>query len=116
MELAKDRSLQNEAKLAFKRLREEFIKSKLEEYADDPKKFWKELANVIPGNKGKNSCTFNLKTDNHEEPSNNVAASYVIDYFATIGQKLADKIDDQTNTEISFLKMWLDTIFQICQN
>ena len=102
--ILKAKSLRNEAKLAFKTIREEFIKSKLEEYADDPKKFWKELANVIPGNKSQNSCTFNLKTDNHEALSNAVAASYVNDYFATIGQKLADKIDDPTNTEITFLE------------
>ena len=50
------KSLRNEAKITFKRIREEFIKAKLEEHANDPKKFWKELANVVPGNKNLGNC------------------------------------------------------------
>ena len=101
--IQKAKYLRNEAKLAFKRIRDEFIKSKLEEHINDPKKFWKALANVIPGNKDLNNCTFNLRDDDSEALSNDVAASYVNEYFATIGQKLAVKIGDPTHTELPVL-------------
>ena len=42
------KALRNEAKSAFKRAKEEFVKSRLEEHQDNPKEFWQELANVIP--------------------------------------------------------------------
>ena len=97
------KNLRNEAKIAFKRLREKFIKSKLEEYEDDPKKFWSELAKVIPGNKGQTSSNFNLRDENFNVLSKDAAASYVNNYFATIGQSLARKIDDPTPNELQVL-------------
>ena len=60
------KSLQNEAKIAFKTIREEFIKAKLDEHKDDPKKFWNELSNVIPGNKCKSNEIYNLIDANSE--------------------------------------------------
>ena len=42
------KALRNEAKSAFKRVKEELVKSRLEEHQDNPKKFRQELANVIP--------------------------------------------------------------------
>ena len=47
--LHKARSLRNEAKLAFKRIREEYIKARLEEHMDEPKKFWRDVEYVFPG-------------------------------------------------------------------
>ena len=38
MNIGRAKTLRNEAKIAFKTIREEYIKSKLEEYKDDPKK------------------------------------------------------------------------------
>ena len=94
------KTLRNEAKIAFKRIREEFIKSKLEEHANDPKKFWNELGNVIPGNKSQNSSTFNLFDENSQALSKDVAANYVNDFFATIGQRLATNIDDPSEADL----------------
>ena len=90
------KTLRNTAKLAYRRTREDFIKSKLEEHANDPKKFWNELANVIPGNKNLNNSVFNLLDENSQALSKDVAATYVNNFIATIGQKLAEKIDDRT--------------------
>ena len=97
------KSLRNEAKLAFKSIREEFIKSKLDEFKDDPKKFWNELSNVIPGNKCKNNQVFNLMDSNSEALSNDVASTYVNNYFATIGGTLAADIDAINQNEQTFL-------------
>ena len=94
------RTLRNEAKIAFRRIREDFIKSKLEEHQNDPKRFWNELANVILGNKDQNSSTFNLLDDNSQALSKDVAANYVNNFFATIGQSLAGKIEDPTVNDL----------------
>ena len=101
--ITRAKALCNEAKLAFKRIREEFIKSKLEEHMNDPKKFWNEVANVIPGNTNLNNSTFNLLDDNSQALSKDVAATYVNNFFATIGHTLANNIDDPSPNELPVL-------------
>ena len=83
------KALRNEAKIAFKSIQEEYIKAKLDEFKDDPKKFWSELNNVIPENKCKSNEVFNLLDKNSKALSNDVASTYVNDYFSTIGSTLA---------------------------
>ena len=97
------KSLRNEAKLAFKSIREEYIKAKLEEFKDDPKKFWNKLNNVIPGNKSRTNEVFNIIDENSEALSNDVASTYVNNYFATIGGTLAGDIGPITHTVQQFL-------------
>ena len=109
--ILKAKSLRNEAKVASKRIREEFIKSKLEEHEDDPKKFWNEFANVILGNKSRSGSTFNIMDENLQVLSNNAVAPHVNDYFATIGQKLANKIDDPSREEFEVLNDILNQNF-----
>ena len=101
--ITRAKALRNEAKLALKTIREEFIKSKLEELKDDPKKFWNELSNVIPGNKCKNNEVFNLVDTNSEALSNDVASTYVNNYFSTIGNTLAADIGTIDLVEQAFL-------------
>ena len=57
--ITKAKALRNEAKIAFKSIREDYIKTKLEEFKDDPKKFWSELNNisVVCGPKGYKTLT-----------------------------------------------------------
>ena len=97
------KSLRNEAKIAFKTIREEFIKAKLDEHKDDPKKFWNELSNVIPGNKCKSNEVYNLIDTNSEALSNDVAPTYVNNYFSTIGGVLAEDIGTIDPNEQAFL-------------
>ena len=97
------KALRNEAKAAFKLVKEEYIKAKLEEFKDDPKKFWNELKNVIPGNKCKSNEVFNLVDSNSMALSNDVASTYVNNYFSTIGRTLAVEIGDLTPNENAFL-------------
>ena len=101
--IAKAKSLRNEAKIAFKTIREEYIKSKLEEFKGDPKKFWNELNNVIPGNKCRSNEVFNLLDSNSTALSNDVAATYVNTYFSTIGSALAANIGKLNLDEQNFL-------------
>ena len=110
--ITRAKALCNEAKLAFKRIREEFIKSKLEEHMNDPKKFWNEVANVIPGNTNLNNSTFNLLDDNSQALSKDVAATYVNNFFGTIGHTLANNIDDPSPNELPVLDTLLRKNFQ----
>ena len=98
------KTLRNEAKIAFKLVREEYIKSKLEEFKDDPKKFWNELNNVIPVNKCKTNDIFNLVDGNSEALSNDVTSTYVNNYFSTIGSSLAAEIGNINQNDINFLR------------
>ena len=97
------KALRNEAKIAFKSIREEYIKAKLDEFKDDPKKLWSEFNNVIPGNKCKSNEVFNLLDTNSKALSNDVASSYVNHYFSTIGSTLAAGIGTINQTEQLFL-------------
>ena len=97
------KTLRNEAKTAFKSIREEYIKAKLDEFKDDPKKFWNGLNNVIPGNKCKSNEVFNLLDMNSEALSNDVAPTYVNTYFSTIGRTLSSGIGTLNQNEQTFL-------------
>ena len=63
--IAPAKALRNESKLAFKRVREEYIKNQLDEHKNGPKKFWSELENIIPGKKNSSSNILNLLNDNN---------------------------------------------------
>ena len=80
------KSLRNEAKAAFKRAKEDYIKSRLEEHKDNPKKFWQEMANVIPSAQGVSNNIILYNTDGSVLSKDNTP-NYVNDYFSTIGQK-----------------------------
>ena len=101
--LTRAKSLRNEAKIAFKSIREEYIKAKLDEFKDDPKTFWNELGNVIPGNKSKHNEILNIMDSNSQALSNDVASSYVNNYFSTIGSILAVDIRTIDQREQTFL-------------
>ena len=92
------KALRNEAKSAFKRAKEEFVKSGLEEHQDNPKKFWQELACVIPTGHQLNSNII-LNDENGEVLSKDNTPNYVNDYFSTIGQKLSEDIGDLTDAQ-----------------
>ena len=97
--ITKAKAIRNEAKIAFKSIREEYIKAKLDEFKDDPKKFWNELNNVIPGNRCKSNDVFNLLDTNSMALSNDVASTYVNNYFSTIGSTLAAGIGNLSQNE-----------------
>ena len=86
------KSLRNEAKAAFKRVKEDYIKSRLEEFKDNPKKFWQEMANVIPSSHQVSNII--LYEEDGTVLSKDNTPNFVNDYFSTIGQKLADDIGE----------------------
>ena len=100
------KSLRNEAKAAFKRAKEDYIKSRLEEHKDNPKKFWQEMANVIPSAQGVSNNIILYNTDGSVLSKDNTP-NYVNDYFSSIGQKLADEIVDLSNAQQQFVTSML---------
>ena len=100
------KSLRNEAKAAFKRAKEDYIKSRLEEHKDNHKKYWQEMANVIPSAHGVSNNIILYNTDGSVLSKVNTP-NYVNDYFSTIGQKLADEIVDLSNAQQPFVTSML---------
>ena len=98
------RALRNEAKLAFRRIREEYIKARLEEQLIDPKKFWRDLETVIPGKKSQNCDLINIVDDNNEALSKDITSTYVNNFFTTIGQQLAMNIKNLTQHDIQLVE------------
>ena len=101
------KALRNEAKSAFKRAKEEFVKSRLEEHQDNPKEFWQELANVIPTGHQLNSNII-LNDENWEVLSKDNTPNYVNDYFSTIGQKLLEDIRDLMDAQKQTINKAMD--------
>ena len=98
------RALRNEAKLAFRRIREEYIKARLEEHKNDPKKCWRDLETVIPGKKSQNCDLINIVDDNNEALSKDITSTYVNNFFTTIGQQLAMNIKNLTQHDIQLVE------------
>ena len=95
--------LRNEAKLAFRRIREEYIKARLEEHKNDPKKFWRDLEHIIPGKKASNLDLISIVDDKNEVLSKDITSNYVNEFFTTIGQQLASDIEDISCQEGQFI-------------
>lgn len=106
--------MQNEAFKEFKRLKSMvkretirakrgFIMGKINNAQNDPRKYWKELNNVfMPANK---TIEPEIKlTDDTRQIPKEQTADFMNDYFATVGQKLAQKIDIDNTMYLDGLK------------
>ena len=60
---------------------------------DDPKKFWRNIYDIIPKNKN-NKANIYLKNSEGSEVKLDDTASYINDYFTEIGPKLASKFNE----------------------
>ena len=68
---------------------EEYINSK-----DDPKRFWRNIYDIIPKNK-ENKSNIHLKDNSEIEILPEDTAAFINDYFTDIGPKLASKFNEK---------------------
>ena len=87
------RKARNLSNLAVKNAKSEYIKEQLETYKNDPKKFWKHIASIIPNKKSIVSQNFNnIHDDNNDIITQENLAEHVNYYFSDIGLKLDELI------------------------
>ena len=87
------RKARNLSNLAVKKAKSEYIKEQLETYKNDPKKFWKHIASIIPNKKSIVSQNFNnIHDDNNDIITQENLAKHVNYYFSDIGLKLDELI------------------------
>ena len=70
----------------------DYIKEKLEHNKSDPKKFWHSIREIIPNNSSSGKL-IELKDENDKAIPGHMLAGYINNYFATVGQTLAEKFD-----------------------
>ena len=87
----KDKKAANKARNRTNRMvknaKNSFIKDKLSDYQDNPKKFWEQIKSTYPSDKKQNPIRISDKDGNILE--NNQTAELVNDYFTNIGPNLA---------------------------
>ena len=94
----KMRRVRNLVNVSVKNARADVVKDQLETHKNDPKKFWKELNNLIPKNNSGNAQNFNNIKDIHSQIiAHEVLPNSVKNCFADIGIEL-DKKNSPTNT------------------
>ena len=84
------RQIRNKTNILIRNAKNNFVKEKLNNYSDNPKKFWKQIKSVMPTT-GLNSPII-LLDDQGSKLNNLVAANLINDYFTNIGSVLANKI------------------------
>ena len=101
----------NEVKKLLSSAKEEFIKDKLEEYGNNPRKFWRtinEMSGIGKNKKRGTGCT-KLLDDNGVVYENIEAAEYLNKYYVNVGPNLANKLNadwDKTKCKID-----VDSVF-----
>ena len=92
------RKARNLTNMAVKNARADYIKEQLELYKNDSKKFWKNIAQIIPGRKSNIVRNFNnIHDDTNGIINPNNLADHVNHYFSDIGLKLDELIPRQQN-------------------
>ena len=84
------RRARNRVNLLIRNAKNDFVKEKLENYSDNPKKFWQQIKSVMPELKFSNHINL---LDMHGNKLNNLESANKINfYFANIGSDLAKDI------------------------
>ena len=81
-----------------RRAKNDFIKEKLENYSDNPKKFWEQVKIVMPTTNLSNQIV--LQDENGHKLKNCESANLINKYFSNIGFELANTIQN-TNHNIN---------------
>ena len=84
------KQLRNSVGRDIENLRADYLKNQQEAHRDDPKKFWKNIATVIPGKKG-NQGTIWLKSETGEDIDPQETSAHINKFFTNIGPELAKK-------------------------
>ena len=87
---AQAKRLRNSVGRDIKNLRADYLKNQQEIHRADPKKFWKNIASILPGKKG-NQGTIWLKSDDGEDIGLQETSTYINEFFTNIGPELAKK-------------------------
>ena len=83
--------IRNRCNVAFRMARRNYILDNLTEFADNPKKFWQYIREILP--KSRSQSIFNLINElNGQYIPYNQTANYINNYFTQVGQNLADAI------------------------
>ena len=90
----KMRKARNSTNIAVKAARADYIKEQLETQRNDPKKFWKNISEVIPNKKSNNQNYTNIHDENRNIIPQNLLASHINCFFSDIGIKLDRTIPD----------------------
>ena len=85
---AKMRRARNLANISIKMARADYIKEQLNTHKNDPKKFWKRIAEIIPNSKSSTSDFSNIHDDDNNIISQGNLASHINHFFSDIGIKL----------------------------
>lgn len=94
--LPRARELRTDAKRAMRNARSDFIKTKLANLKDDPRKFWLEVNSLI--NKSSSKATIELSDQDGETIDPSQSPDYINTFFATIGPKLAEQFHQTPGT------------------
>ena len=78
-----------------KKARNEYIKTQLNIYKNDAKKFWKHISDILP-TKSKTQNFDNILDDNNKQIAMDKLPEFINTYFATIGTKLDEQIPTRT--------------------
>ena len=81
------RRARNRVNLLIRNAKNDFIKEKLENYSDNPKKFWEQIKSVMPATNFSNQI--NLLDPNGNKLNKLESANMINIYFANIGSDLA---------------------------
>ena len=84
------KELRNRVGRDIENLRADYLKNQQETHRADPKKFWMNIATIIPGKKG-NQGPIWLKSEEGNEVELEDTAAYINKFFTNIGPNLAKK-------------------------
>ena len=82
------RKARNLANISIKMARGDYIKDQLNTNKNDPKKFWRNIAEIIPNSKSNSSDFSNIHDEDNDIISQENLASHVNCFFSDIGIKL----------------------------
>ena len=81
------RRMRNMVNIAIRNARNEYIKNQLEIHQKNPKKFWKQISDILPS-KSENQNYDNIKNNLNDSIPKEKLPDFINTYFATIGKQL----------------------------
>ena len=88
------KKLRNDVGYLVDMAKKQHFQEEYENSKDDPKRFWRNIYDIIPKNK-ENRVNLNLKNKDGEEIKFDETATFINDYFTNIGPNLASKFNEK---------------------
>ena len=90
--------LRNDCTKRLRNARADYIKENLENNQGNPKKFWKNIQNILPNKKKKSTVTFDLYNSKADKQvDNKQTADFINDFFVSIGPNLSKNNKERWN-------------------